>query len=391
MRYLALLALAFTGFPAMAVTHVDLFKTEVVLESTVTDADEKARVEGMKEVIVRASGQKEAISNSVVQKALSQSSDYLEKIRTSRVDGKNRVAMVFNDSQMKSLLVQAGLPLWPEERSTILVWLVEERSEREIIWEHSDSSVLSAIRDAAQRRGLPLLVPVGDFADITGVTASDLWGGFAKVVGQASQRYPVDAVLVVKGEGSDLRWTLYDQKPVAMGQSKQEIVSGASSGAQAESDMVSDVSDYFAEKNSVKVASESKASLTVQFTALNDPISFFILESKLNQLNSVASIDVINMQGAKVVLNLHLLSSREEFQQELVRSVPVVQQDNANEVSKHSAISGEISNAVVEEVPTVEASDTVAPTLTFEWQGKPEARSDNASEEQDKEATVDEN
>lgn len=420
MRYLALIALVFTGFPAMAVTQVDLFKTEVVLESSETNADEQANVEGMKDVIVRASGQTEAVSNNVVEKALSESSDYLEQSRTSNVDGKTLVTMVFNDTKIKSLLVQAGLPLWPAERPTVLVWLVEERAEREIIWEHSDSSVLRGVRDAAQRRGLPMLVPVGDFEDITGVSASDLWGGFAKTVGQASQRYPVDAVLVVKSEGSDLRWTLYNQKPATIGEGKQEVISGANSGAQAVSDMVNELSDYFAEKNAVKVASKSDASLKVQFTALNDPLSFFILESKLNQLNSVASIDVVSMQGSKVLLNLHLLSSKEEFQQELLRSVPVLLQETANEVpevsksgegldvtaenevemhSDQSVPNEEGGNANVEGSPNMEASvdanvkmsDTLDPVLTFEWQGQPEALSENTSEDLSEEAAVDQN
>ncbi|CAK4068977.1 DUF2066 domain-containing protein [Vibrio sp. 16] len=390
MRHLALLALSLVGLPAMALTTVDLYRSEVILDQAVDNADAKARVEGMKEVIVKASGDRNAISNQVVQKALKQNGQYLTQISYGDLNGSQTLKMGFSAPHIRSLLSQAQLPVWPADRANLLVWLVEEgQAERNIVWEHADSSVLTQMKQEADKRGLPLTVPVGDFDDITGLSVSDLWGGFALPVGQASQRYPVDAVLVVKAQGNSVRWTLYDQKPATVGVTRQAPITGSNNGADAASKMVNQISDYYAKKSAVVVASESSETLKVRFTELNDAVGFFTLENKLKGLSSVAAIDILKIQGNQVTFNIHLLSSQAEFEQEVKRVAPVVQLENAIErevvppvtvetdLSRSedvAVVNAELNDAEAIQPVTVESLPEVAPAesiLQFEWQGKP--------------------
>lgn len=391
MRHLALLVLGLVGLPAMALTNVDLYRTEVVLDQAADNADAKARVEGMKEVIVRASGDRSAASNQVVQKALKQSGQYLTQISYGQLDGAQSLKMGFSAPHIRSLLSQAQLPVWPSARANLLVWLVEEsQADRNIVWEHSDSAVLEQMKQEAQKRGLPVTVPVGDFDDITGVSVSDLWGGFATPVGQASQRYPVDAVLVIKAQGNSLRWTLYDQKPATVGVTRQAPLSGSNNGSDAASKMVNQISDYYAKKSAVVVASESSETIKVRFTELNDAVGFFTLENKLKKLSSVASLDIVKIQGSQVTFNIHLLSSQAEFEQEVRRVAPVSQLESvvdqpaivvptqpvtAEGTAQEPAILIDATNPqqTVSEVapqvlPEVIPAETI---LVFEWQGKP--------------------
>lgn len=330
MRHLALLVLTLIGLPAMALTNVDLYHSEVVLDQTVDNADALARIDGMKEVIVRVSGDSNAISNEVVQKAFRQSSQYLSQISYGQRDEQPTLKMGFSAPHIRSLLSQAQLPVWPSARANLLVWLVEESvSERAIVWEHSPSETLNRLNAQASKRGLPLTLPVGDFDDITSVEVSDLWGGFALPVGQASQRYPVDGVLVVKVQGNSLRWTLYDQKPDSIGITRQAPISGSNNGSDAATKVINQISDYYAKKSAVVVASESSESIKVRFTELNDAVSFFTLENGLKKLSSVASLDILKIQGNHVTFNVHLLSSQQEFEQEVLHIAPVVQLENA--------------------------------------------------------------
>jgi hypothetical protein len=391
MRHLALLVLGLVGLPAMALTNVDLYRTEVVLDQAADNADAKARVEGMKEVIVRASGDRNAASNQVVQKALKQSGQYLTQISYGQLDGAQSLKMGFSAPHIRSLLSQAQLPVWPSARANLLVWLVEEsQADRNIVWEHSDSAVLEQMKQEAQKRGLPVTVPVGDFDDITGVSVSDLWGGFATPVGQASQRYPVDAVLVIKAQGNSLRWTLYDQKPATVGVTRQAPLSGSNNGSDAASKMVNQISDYYAKKSAVVVASESSETIKVRFTELNDAVGFFTLENKLKKLSSVASLDIVKIQGSQVTFNIHLLSSQAEFEQEVRRVAPVSQLESvvdqpaivvptpqvmAEGTAQEPAILIDATNPqqTVSEVapqvlPEVIPAETI---LVFEWKGKP--------------------
>jgi hypothetical protein len=375
----------------MALTNVDLYRSEVVLDQEAKNADSDARIEGMKEVIVRASGDRDAVANEVVKKALRQSSQYLTQISYGQLNEEQTLRMGFSAPHIRSLLSQAQLPVWPASRANILVWLVEEQTDRNIIWEHSPSAVLEQLKSQADKRGLPLTVPVGDFDDITGVAVSDLWGGFIQPVGAASQRYPVDAVLVVKAQGNTLRWTLYDQKPATIGVTRQAPLSGSNNGEDAAIKMVNQLSDYYAKKTAVVVANESSEAIKVRFTELSDAVGFFTLENKLKQLSSVASIDILKIQGNEVTFNVHLLSSPEEFKQEVLRAGPIKQLESvietplvaitepALETTPESTL-GEVESNMqsTDSATSLEPANTpTAPLvpaeqiLVYEWQGKP--------------------
>ncbi len=392
MRHLALFILGLVALPALALTNVDLYQTEVVLDQAADNADAKARAEGMKEVIVRASGDRNAVSNEVVQKALKQSSQYVAQLSYGQVNEQQSLRMVFSAPHIRSLLSQAQLPIWPAARANLLVWLVEEgQADRNIIWEHSPSLVLDQMKQQAVKRGLPLTVPVGDFDDITGVAVSDLWGGFIQPVGQASQRYPVDGVLVVKAQGNSLRWTLYDQRPASIGVTRQAPLAGSNNGIDAADKMINQISDYYAKKSAVVVASESSEAVKVRFTELNDAVSFFTLENQLKKLSSVASIDILKIQGNQVTFNVHLLSTQQEFEQEVRRMRDVTQLESVTD--EPQVIAPEVIEPSIEALPVegdnlaqgnevttfepvqaIEAAPEVIPTemiLLFEWQGKP--------------------
>jgi hypothetical protein len=391
MRHLALLVLGLVTLPAMALTNVDLYRSEVVLDQEAKNADSEARIEGMKEVIVRASGDRDAVANEVVKKALRQNSQYLSQISYGQLNGEQTLRMGFSAPHIRSLLSQAQLPVWPASRANILVWLVEEQTDRNIIWEHSPSAVLEQLKSQADKRGLPLTVPVGDFDDITGVAVSDLWGGFIQPVGAASQRYPVDAVLVVKAQGNSLRWTLYDQKPATIGVTRQAPLSGSNNGEDAAVKMINQLSDYYAKKTAVVVANESSEAIKVRFTELSDAVGFFTLENNLKKLSSVASIDILKVQGNEVTFNVHLLSSPEEFKQEVLRAGPIKQLESvietplvaitepALETTPESTL-GEVESNMqsTDSATLLESANTpTAPLvpaeqiLVYEWQGKP--------------------
>ncbi|ANQ22309.1 hypothetical protein BA893_11730 [Vibrio natriegens] len=317
MRYLALLLIGWLSLPVYALTQVDIYRAEVVIDSEQDNGESLAREQGMKEVIVRATGSQSSLSNTVIQKALSSSSRYISQLGYGQVDGKPSLDMRFNSGQIHSLLTQAQLPSWSPHRANILVWAIEEQAyERTIAWENSDSAQVSALRVAAETRGLPITVPVGDFDDVTGVDVSDLWGGFVEPIAKASQRYPVDAVMVLKAQGDQIRWTLYDQSPSAILVSQRSPRSGSATGVNAMAEVVDAISDYYAGKSAVVVSGESSDGITMKVVNIDSAKDFFHLESALKKLNSVAGTEVKRVQGNELTLKLHLLASKEAFEKE---------------------------------------------------------------------------
>ncbi|HHF2974926.1 TPA: DUF2066 domain-containing protein [Vibrio diabolicus] len=317
MRYLALLLIGWLSLPVYALTQVDIYRAEVVIDSEQNDGESLARQQGMQDVIVRATGSQSSLSNPVIKKALGSSARYISQLSYGQVDGKASLKMLFNSDQISSLLTQAQLPSWSPNRVNILVWMVEEQSyDRNIAWEHSDSSNVVALRSAAKSRGLPITIPVGDFDDVTGVNVSDLWGGFIEPIGQASQRYPADAVLVVRAQGEQIRWTLYDQSPMRIVEAQRSPRNGSASGANAIAEMVDGIADYYASKSAVVVSGKSSKALAVKVLNVTSATDFFRLENALKQLNSVAGTEIKRVQGDELTLNIHLLASQQAFEKE---------------------------------------------------------------------------
>ena len=330
MRHLSILLLGLLALPIYASVKVDVFSAEVVLDENDTDTEKAARTMGLQQVIVKASGNKNALENPVITKALRKSGQYLSQISYGDQFGLKSLKMVFNPPQIQSLLTQANLPYWVDTRSNLVVWMVEEsRYGREILWEQSGESAMNQLKYFADIRGLPVTIPVGDIDDVTGITAPDLWGGFVDPISVASQRYPGDAVLVVRiqktSNSSNIRWTLYDEKPKFMLASNKEPQTGIVNGNthQALEALIDEVSSFYASKSSIKSTGELTDTIVTQFINVTSANDFFALESLLKKENSVASITVLKIVGDEVTIRINLLSSREEFEAEVVQNAHV--------------------------------------------------------------------
>ncbi|EIX4879830.1 DUF2066 domain-containing protein [Vibrio vulnificus] len=393
MRYLALLMIGCLSLPAYALTQVDIYRTEVAIDSTKDKGEELARQQAMKQVIVRASGYQDSVDNPVVTKALQSSARYISQLSYGKEGDVMTLKLLFNDAQIRSLLTQAQLPFWPTNRNNLLVWLVEEQNyDRKIVWEHSASNVSDQLKQAARDRGLPLTLPVGDFDDITGIEVSDLWGGFAKPISLASGRYPVDGVLVIRAQGNSLRWNLYDQSPGAIARSNVAPVTGSANGGDAATQLINAVADFYAKRSAVVVLGESSESVVVKFLNINNAIDFFTLEKTLTSLNSVANLDVLEIKGNELMLRVHLLASQEAFEQEATKlskitkfDDPLLVEDEENAVpvppietqvqpTKNDALtkSDEVGEPAIEPImPTLNEANTNSPVVVEQPPAKP--------------------
>lgn len=370
MRNLTWLLVALNSLPAMALTNVDVYSTEVIVETEAPDADELARQQGMSQVLVRASGNKDIVSNVVVQKALSQSSRFISQLGYTQKQGQQALRLRFNSDQIQMLLKQAEQSTWPEERKNVMVWLVEDSgSERNIVWEHSDSPLMNELTQEAKRRGLPVTLPIGDFDDLTGVQTTDLWGGFVSPMVSATQRYPVDAIVVIRADSSGLRWTLYDQTPEQLLQSQLQPLQAKASGNDAMAQVIDQISDYYASQHASSVVSgESAGMITVLFNNMQDTSSFFKLERQLAQLASTAKAEVVEVRGDAVIVRVFLIGSLDSFKQELLKSNLVeLESESVMAITDDSiateSTDGPSVNAAEPVVPSVEARSTIDQTL----------------------------
>ncbi|WP_178306464.1 DUF2066 domain-containing protein [Vibrio algicola] len=333
MRYILTSFLCLLAFSsaAYAKTKVDIYHVEVPM-TDVKNAKTVAWAQGLKQVLIKASGDTKIINNAVVKKALTDPSDYLAQFESGSMDDTPSMVMDFSPEPVQSLLSQAHAIFWPQLRNNVLVWVIEDQNfERQIGWEQSGLDSIAPLQASSLKAGLPITLPLGDMDDMTHITAPELWGSFDQPLAKASQRYPVDGVLVLKvtrmGDGAQVDWALHDIAPNKIATTQREPVTGSTEGSLQDSinNAIVQVSAYYAKQNKVAVNQASDDSLLGHFNGINSAQNFFTLERMLKGLSSVAAVQVHQIQGDNIVFKIDLLSDVEEFKKEAVNKQQLTQ------------------------------------------------------------------
>jgi len=169
-----------------------------VYEATVRGTDQTAAIEeAMREVLVRATGRKDAASDPAFAALVMNAAQY---VRASRPAGDDQLTVAFDGATLERQIVAAGRSVWDADRPFTLVVLSPATTGA------ADDQTRRELEQAAERRGLPIsLVPM-PLTDQSGNPLS------ADVLLTDARRLGGDAVLLGRGdasaENSMWQWTL---------------------------------------------------------------------------------------------------------------------------------------------------------------------------------------
>lgn len=200
----------------------DLYKASVVVNSMddVTEMNQ-AFTTAMREVLVKVSGNAEVLNLNRLRRASDAPRSYVDSFEYKSTQERLPVVadqqqpgletviemrdvinleISFSEQQIRGLLDENGIPLWPDNRPETLVWVVrqEELSERQILGSGIDNELVRLINEQADLRGLPLLFPLMDFEDQQAINADELWNLDEESIQQASERYQVESILLMR-------------------------------------------------------------------------------------------------------------------------------------------------------------------------------------------------
>ncbi len=112
----------------------------------------------------------------------------------------------FDPASTDTLLRQAGLPTWGNNRPSVLAWWLNEGSDGANLVGDGQPTA-EPLRRAASHRGLPLRLPLADLGEQTLGTAKTLDGSDATPLRAASERYGADGLLAVHAKQEGGKWT----------------------------------------------------------------------------------------------------------------------------------------------------------------------------------------
>ena len=212
----------------------------------------------------------------------------------------------FDDEALQSTLRGAGLPLWGQERPSVLVWLaVADSGQRYLLAADSGDPIAEALEDAARQRGLPLIVPLQDLQDQARIRFADVWGGFQQQIVAASRRYPAAAVLSGRLEkhAGNLwfgHWTL------DFGAKQSGWETDGRTPAEAVSLAIDEVANRMATQLAIRSTTGSSARLHVTVEGISSLGDYARASRYLTSLTAVRELSVSAISGDHVDFSIDL-------------------------------------------------------------------------------------
>ena len=237
------------------------------------------------------------------------------------------LAVQFDAQMVSRSLRELAVPVWGRERPAMLLWLVvDDFGARATIGGDTLLELQVQIKKQSKQRGIPLWLPLYDLQDTTTLQLGDLWGGFAEPILAASDRYQTDAVIVgrVQRALDDswlFRWSMYDQTGVITVEAEVESLEvGLASGLDG-------LIDQQAERYTQSIDANELSNVVLQLLEVNDLAAFAGVSEYLRTLESVKGVQLRQLSGHGVLVELQVLGGAPKLQQLLglgKRLVPVL-------------------------------------------------------------------
>jgi hypothetical protein len=309
----ALLLALSSGYSLQAANAPDLYSAQVTVPGADLAGVFKAALAA---VVVRVSGSRAAASPA----ALASFGDPAILVQQYRATEPGTWQVGFDPVALRARFDAAGIAVWGDERPATLVWLAVDqgRGQREILAAAagtdggvapvgSTTDTLSGSREileqVAAERGLPVLLPLMDSADLQSIRFPDLWGDFSERVLDASARYRADAVLIGRARTpnpatAQVRWTLL------FGGERFNWSGPLSAGPDR-------AADLFAERLATPAGSLQALSVAVQ--NVNSLDAYGQVYRYMSQLDPVERFEVTAVNGERVLFKLQLRGDADQL------------------------------------------------------------------------------
>lgn len=177
---------------APAVSLESLYEASVPATAA---GDQAAFRTGMRDVLVRVTGRRDAADLPSLSPLVDSASRYVTSYR--RAAG-GRYVVSFDGAAIETAVAAAGLPFWGETRPATLVWLAVDRGrdQRGLVTAEAPGAERRAVEAAAEQRGLPLLWPTTGAGEDVRLRFDQVWSGDTAALAATASRYGADGVLV---------------------------------------------------------------------------------------------------------------------------------------------------------------------------------------------------
>ncbi|MBY5990933.1 DUF2066 domain-containing protein [Ferrimonas balearica] len=304
---------------AMAAQVDNLYRGEVEVASRSNGDRQSATRDALAQVLVRVTGDAAILERPEAQSLTRQANNLL--LSYGYQSGPPlKLEVLFDQNRIDAQLQQARLPIWGAQRPQTLIWLATEQEGERLMLSDGTEAVEPLTADA-QRRGLPLMLPLMDLEDTMVVSLNDVWGNFVGPIAQASERYSPDFFLSgrVSPDGNQWRYQMSLFNP--QGESEFGIRRAlvrrdgvAESQDAAVSAMLADLAQYYAQRYAA-VAGDQDSQSQLVFELAGGIEQLVALERYLRSLTPVRDLTIHSVMGREITFDLELIGGIREVEQ----------------------------------------------------------------------------
>ncbi|PHS70236.1 MAG: hypothetical protein COB23_03740 [Methylophaga sp.] len=295
-----------------------------------------AAPEILRQVILKVVGDRSALDVTDISSVLSEANNLVHQYQYQRLNKRSddltepdRLALLvtFNAVSLNESLINLGLPIWGQ-RPEVLLWMaIDNGKKRTILGSETDNSLVTIIDDAADQRGLPLILPLMDLQDQAEVKTTDIWGDFTSVISQASQRYGSSVNLLAKvslqsKNFSQITWRMLINGESEQWQSRGNIDSALQAG-------IEELTDRLARRFSQVITNENTQQLSLQIDNIDDYADYSRVMNYLSSLQYVSDIQLTSLSSGQFEVDVSLKGSLSVFNETLKVGRVLVEQDSS--------------------------------------------------------------
>lgn len=189
----AIFVASLLGLPALGQAASTLYSAASPVPDQSVEARAEAFTRNLGQVIIKVSGDPAAARYAGTLDASSLVIEYRYRQLPIKQGGGLELWTRFDAQRLTSALAAAGVPVWGENRPTVIAWVATPSG---IVDDASSKPLRTTMRETAEQRGLPLVLPLLDLVDRQQVQAFDIRSFFIPTLEKASQRYEAQGMLI---------------------------------------------------------------------------------------------------------------------------------------------------------------------------------------------------
>lgn len=303
------------------------------------DAQERSEMAPalLRQVMLKVVGNQNLLDSAPLEQTLSEAEQYVQRYEYQRTNiaaadltrpDQLQLKLTFDPSAVNRAIQALKLPVWGKVRPDVLVWaVIDNNGQRSLLGlETAGQGVFKPLSMAADKRGLPILMPLMDLEDQNAIGVDAVWQHNEAEVKTASERYGADIVLTASitldREKAQVDWMAVGDNLSHRWQSQGELQQALLAG-------MGELADKMALNYSPLADSQGTAQrLKLQISNVLDYADFNRLIAYLEQLDLITDIRVDHLGDQQLDLNIAFRGNLEVLQRTLTVGSLLVEEDN---------------------------------------------------------------